>query len=272
MTNQIPRRAVILVLFLAGLLPACGGSSDAPPAPAASDEARWIPLFNGRDLSGWTPKIAGRALGEDPRRTFRVEDGVLAVRYDGYAEFGGEFGHLFYAHAYSRYRMRVEYRFVGEQCPGAPGWAFRNSGIMVHGQPAESMGVDQEFPVSIEVQLLGDDGSGARPTANLCTPGTNVVRNGELITQHCTNSSAPTFPAGEWVTVEIEVLGGERIRHFVDGVLVLEYEAPQLDPSDPAAPALAAGGDLLLTGGTISLQAESHPVEFRRVELLLLEE
>ena len=151
----------------------------------ASAETKWRPLFNGKDLSGWTPKIKGYALGDNHADTFRVEGGILEVRYDGYEEFGGRFGHLFYERPFSSYRLRVEYRFVGEQCPGGPGWAFRNSGVMLHGQSAASMGRDQEFPVSIEVQLLGGRAAGERPTANLCTPGTHVVLNGELCKRHC---------------------------------------------------------------------------------------
>jgi len=236
------------------------------------DSTRWIPLFNGRDLSGWTPKIRGYPLGENWGNTFRVEDGVLKVSYDQYDRFDNRFGHLFYEKSVSHYRLRVEYRFVGEQCPGGPQWAVRNSGIMIHGQDPKTMRLDQEFPVSIEVQLLGGLGRGERPTANLCTPGTHVVINGELITRHCTNSRSATFHGDQWVTVEVEVRGSQVIRHFVNGQLVLEYNDPQLDDRDPDAKRLLQSQGKLLTGGTISLQSESHPVEFRKVELLPLEE
>ena len=131
----------------------------------------WISLFNGKDLEGWTPKIRGHALGENVGETFRVEDGLLKVRYDTYDQFDGQFGHLFYKDSFSHYRLRIEYRFVGEQCPGGEGWALRNSGAMLHGQQPEQMKLDQRFPDSIEVQLLGGNGQDKRPTANLCTPG-----------------------------------------------------------------------------------------------------
>lgn len=234
---------------------------------------RWIPLFNGRDLSGWKVKITGFPLGENHLDTFRVENGVLRVAYDRYARFDGKFGHLFYERPFSHYRLRAEYRFVGEQTPGGPGWAWRNSGLMLHCQAPETMRRDQEFPVSIEVQLLGGDGRAERPTANLCTPGTHVVLNGKLHTPHCTNSRSKTFHGDQWVTVEVEVRGDERIRHFVNGELVFEYEQPQLDPGDADARRLLEqrGGDKRLREGYIALQAESHPVEFRKVELLPLE-
>jgi len=240
---------------------------------AAEDQGKqekWIQLFNGKDLAGWKVKIAGHELGDNYGNTFRVEDGILKVSYDQYDKFDGKFGHLFYHEKLSNYRLRVEYRFVGKQIPGGPGWARRNSGIMIHGQSAESMGKNQKFPVSIEVQLLGGFGSGKRPTANLCTPGTNVVMDGKLFTPHCIKSSSKTYHGDQWVTVEVEVRGNS-IKHIVEGETVLAYTDPQLDEKDgDARKLMEAGQKKMLTGGTISLQAESHPVEFRKVELLKL--
>ncbi len=240
--------------------------------PAAQPEKGWIALFNGKDLEGWTPKIRGYPAGENYGDTFRVEDGVLKVKYDKYDKFGNRFGHLFYKTPYSHYRLRVQYRFTGDQCPGGPGWAFRNSGVMIHGQSPESMRQDQDFPVSIEVQLLGGNGREVRHTANVCTPGTNIVMNGKLVIRHCTDSSSKTYHGDQWVTVELEVHGSGIIRHYIDDKVVIEYEQPQLDISDADGKRLIKDGKKLIDGGTISLQSESHPVEFRRVELLPLKE
>lgn len=259
-----------LVLGLAG--GGLVGTLLAQPPAAPSAEGQWIPLFNGRDLTGWTPKIKGYDLGVNFGETFRVEDGVLKVVYDQYAQFDNKFGHLFYKDQFSHYRLRVEYRFVGEQCPGGPAWATRNSGLMLHCQPPQTMARDQDFPVSIEVQLLGGLGRGPRPTANLCTPGTHVVMDGQLIRRHCTNSRSKTFDGDQWVTVEVEVRGDRTIRHFVNGEEVLAYEQPQLDDSDPNARPLIQGDVRLIRGGYIALQSESHPIEFRRVELMRLPE
>jgi hypothetical protein len=233
----------------------------------------WISLFNGKDLQGWTPKIRYCDLGENFENTFRVEDGLLKVRYegDGYREFGERFGHLFFRDQFSNYRFRVEYRFLGDQCAGGPGWATRNSGVMVHGQDPATMRKDQDFPVSIEVQLLGGNGKDPRTTSNLCTPGTNVVMKDELKKQHCINSTSPTFHGEQWVTAEIEVRNSEIIRHLIDGEVVLEYNQPQLDVRDEDAQKLAAGDSLLLRGGSISLQSESHPLDFRKVEIMVLD-
>lgn len=240
------------------------------PSPQA-DEREWLPLFNGRDLDGWTPKITGYPLGENALNTFRVADGLLQVRYDEYETFGDRFGHLFYKDSFSHYVIAVEYRFVGEQAPGGPGWAMRNNGIMLHGQPAETMQKDQDFPISIEVQLLGGLGKGPRTTANLCSPGTHVEMKGQLVTSHCVSSTSPTFDGDQWVRVEARVVGGESITHLVNGEVVLEYQRPQFGGGNVANydPAQKRDGEIL-TSGTISLQAESHPTDFRKVELLNL--
>lgn len=227
-----------------------------PIEQAAS--SKWQSLFNGTDLTGWTPKFSGSDLGVNVKETFRVEDGLLKVSYANYEEWGNLFGHLFYQHEYSHYKLRVEYRFVGEQVAKGPGWAWRNNGIMIHGQTAESMGRDQDFPTSIEVQLLGGDGRKDRTTGNVCTPDTQIVLGDQVDQRHCISSSSQTFHGDQWVTIEIEAHGSEKILHRVNGEIVFEYQYPQLDDGT------------LLTGGTISLQAESAPIEFRKIELLEL--
>ncbi|UCD50480.1 MAG: DUF1080 domain-containing protein [Phycisphaerales bacterium] len=237
-----------------------------------SAESRWISLFNGKDLTGWTPKITGYELGYNYGNTFRVEDGVIKVRYDQYEKFDGRFGHLFYETPFSCYRLRLQYRFVGDQTPGGPGWAFRNSGIMLHCQPPKSMRKDQDFPVSIEAQLLGGNGKDERTTGNMCSPGTHVVMNDHLITQHCVNSRSQTYHGDQWVTMEVEVHGSGTIKHIVNGQTVLEYREPQLEENDVDAQKLVKNGDKMLREGYISLQAESHPCEFRKVEILPLEQ
>lgn len=237
--------------------------------------AEWVSIFNGKDLDGWTPKIRYEEFGEDKRETFRVEDGMITVSYENYEDFNETFGHLFYKTEYSSYRLRVEYRFTGEQMYDGPGWAIRNSGLMLHGQSGESMTKDQDFPASIEVQLLGGNSDGKkRTTANMCSPSTNIVRNGKLFRPHCTNSDSETYDGDQWVICEVEVRGDKSFKHFINGELVMEYEGPQLDPNDEVGAKLieAAGGEVMLSSGTISLQSESHPVQFRKVEIMELEE
>jgi len=237
-----------------------------------TNNEEWESMFNGKDLSKWKPKIRNHPAGENFGNTFRVEDGKLIVRYDAYDKFDERFGHLFYYKPYGYYRIRLEYRFVGDQAKEGPGWAIRNSGIMVHGQTPESMGLKQDFPVSIEVQLLGGDGKNKRTTCNLCTPGTHVEMNGKLFTPHCINSKSETYHGDQWVKAEVLVLGDSLIRHFANGMEVLSYNKPQVGGGNVSGQDLVFGqSGQLLERGTISLQSESHPVEFKNIEILNLE-
>jgi hypothetical protein len=236
-----------------------------------SQDSEWIQLFNGKNLDNWDIKFRGHELGVNYKNTFRVEDGLLKVRYDEWETFDNVFGHIFYDDVFSHYILRAEYRFVGDQVPDGPGWAFRNNGLMLHGQTAKSMELDQDFPVSIEVQLLGGNGKDDRTTCNLCTPGTNVVMDGKLIEQHCINSKSNTFHGDQWVVAEVEMKGGETVKHYINGELVMEYNQPQLDPREPYYEKLLPFyGGKIMTKGTISLQAESHPIDFRKIELKVI--
>jgi hypothetical protein len=269
------RRHVLAAASAAALLLGCAALAAQGPATGRNDpDAReWIQLFNGRDLSGWTPKFAKHALGENPFDTVRVVDGILQIRYDKWTTFDNEFGHVFYKDPFSYYLIGAEYRFVGEQVPGGPGWARRNNGLMLHAPAPKTMLKDQDFPISIEVQLLGGLGDGKpRSTANLCTPGTHVVMKGVLRTEHCINSTSKTYDGTEWVRVEVLVHGNELVRHMVDGQTVLEYAKPQIGGGavSPVDPAVKVDGTPL-TGGYIAIQAETAPTDFRKIELLDLE-
>ena len=232
----------------------------------------WESMFNGKDLTGWTPKIRYAASGDNVKNTFRVVDGKLAVSYDQYDKFNEQFGHLFYNKKFSYYHIKLKYRFIGDQAKDGPGWAYRNSGIMIHGQSPESMGKDQDFPISIEVQLLGGNGKDKRPTCNLCTPGTNVEMNGKLFKPHCINSTSETYHGDQWVTAEVIVLGDSIVQHFANNKMVLSYQKPQIGGGNVSGQDIIYGTEgQLLTEGTISLQSESHPVEFKSIEILNLE-
>lgn len=232
----------------------------------------WIQLFNGKDLKDWSIKIAGYPLNENYGQTFRVSNGVLQVSYDQYTDFGVKYGHIFYKQPFSAYLLSVEYRFTGEQAKGGPGWALRNSGIMFHAQSPQTMGTDQDFPISIEAQFLGGNGKDERTTLNLCTPGTQVVLKNDIFTPHCINSSSRTFHGDQWVKAKLLVLGDSLVKHIVETDTVLVYTKPQIGGGNVINydPAIKVDGKLLKEG-YIALQSESHPVEFRKVELFNLE-
>lgn len=254
---------LLVLLFLAGGLEA--------QAQHNSEEKEWIQLFNGKDLEGWDVKIAGYELGDNFGNTFRVEDGLLKVRYDQYDRFNERYGHIFHNQKFSHYVVAVEYRFVGQQAAEAPGWAVRNNGIMVHSQSAQSMTKAQDYPISIESQLLGGTGQGSRSTLNLCTPGTHVVMDGKLTTQHCISSDSKTYHGDQWVRAEVVVLGDSLIKHVVEGDTVMTYTNPQIGGGvvNNVDPQVKQDGKLL-SEGYISLQSESHPTDFRKIEVLNL--
>jgi hypothetical protein len=240
-------------------------------APAA-ENGEWHSLFNGKDLTGWTVKIAKHPLGENYADTFRVEDGIIKVNYDGYEKFDGRFGHLYTNQAYSNYILRLEYKITGTAIADSPPWAKLNSGVMIHSQSPMSMGLNQAFPASMEFQFLSVGSTAGRQTGNVCTPDTNLQMKGKLLTDHIIDSNSKLFPVDEWVAAEIEVRGNDEVIHRVNGVEVLRYQHPQLDPKEPNAQALlAAGAPLQLSFGHIALQAESQPIWFRNIRIRQLD-
>ena len=242
-------------------------------ASFAAQGEEWIPLFDGESLDGWTPKIRGYSAGENFANTFRVVDGAITVSYDGYESFDDRFGHLFFETRYSHYRLRLEYRFLADQAPGGEGWAWRNSGVMLHAQSPESMPNEQDFPISIEFQFLGGPTDGPpRPTAAMCSPGTEVDIDGTQAADHCVAAAAPTFVNDDWIRVEVLVEGAERVVHYVEGEPVIEYGNLAIGGGVVSGhdPAMKRDGESL-TGGYIALQSESHPVQFRNIELLDLQ-
>jgi hypothetical protein len=234
----------------------------------SSAQKGWIDLFNGKDLKDWNVKISKHAYKDNFANTFRVENGVLKVSYDGYENFDAQYGHIFYKKPFSYYLLKVTYRFVGEQAKGGGSWAYRNSGAMLHCQAPETMLKDQDFPISVEGQILGGDGEHPRPTSNVCTPGTQIFYEGKLFTPHCLDSKSKTYAGDQWVTAEFLVLGDSVIKHIIDHQVVLEYTKPQIGGGNVANfdPKVKIDGKAL-TSGYISLQSESHPIEFKQVKL-----
>lgn len=234
----------------------------------------WRSLFDGKTLAGWTPKIRGFPLGENYRDTFRVKDGAIVVSYDQYDKFGERFGHLFYQTPFKAYRLRLEYRFSTEHPADTPAWAIANSGVMIYGQDPKTMAIDDSFPVSVEAQILGPAPGQERFNGNMCSPGTNVVMGGKFETTHCINSKYVADPNDQWIQFEVEVSREGVVTQKVNGKTTIVYSDVQLDPEGKMANSkpliAAAGGKLKLDGGTISLQSEGNPIEFRKIEILEL--
>lgn len=238
---------------------------------------KWIPLFNGTDLSGWDIKIAGHEINDNYKNTFFVADSLLNVSYAEYDSFHYKFGHLYYQKPFSHYKLRIEYRIIGNPTPGSPSWAVANSGVMLHSQSAAEQQLNQPFPISIEMQFLAAVDGEKRMLCNLASPGTHVVMGDTLYRNHMLYSSGPAPPIGdEWVHVEAVVLGDSIIHHIVEGDTVLTYRKPQIGGwevdeemvwvEDKSWVIKNLG--MPLKNGYIALQAEGHPLQFRKVELL----
>lgn len=256
----------LIFLATALALTSCGSAKEHSSNPSSSPE--WQSLFDGKTLDGWIPKIRGYATGENFANTFRVTDGVIQASFDGYeGDFNDRFGHLFYDTPFSSYRFRMKYKFTGEQAQNGPEWAWRNSGIMVHCQDPKTMAVEQDFPLCIEVQLLGGREEGERSTGNLCTPGSHVIMGDSLMMDHCLNSTSATYRGDQWVNVMVEVFADSLVRHIIEGDTVMTYYHPQVGGGAISPPSALAEGTPM-TSGWISIQSESHPIEFKEIQIM----
>lgn len=280
----MPRfRELIPYLVLTALL-------GASPALAGPSDSAWVSMFNKYDTSlatNWDFKITTRAMNVDPLNTFRWavvgSDTVLEVNVSGYTNFNGMFGHIGYKiRPFNYFVVRVEHQFYGSQAPGNPGsWAVQNNGIMHHSQSVASMSLNQNFPVSMEAQLLGPGNTGAdnNSSMNLCTPGTSyytVATGGTRNDTHCntavTKDRAQAL-APNWAWAKVEAYSDSLIRYYFKDSLVLTYYRPVQYNGDNQVsnPSINITTGTPIKGGYILLQSESHGTRFRRVEVLNLE-
>lgn len=229
---------------------------------------KWKSLFNGKNLDGWQMKITGYPLGENYGNTFRVEEGILSTRYNQYDSFRSRFGALYFNKKFTNYRLKVEYRFVGELTPGAPMWGFRDGGIQYQGQPPETITLTQSFPVCLEYNLHGGNGKDDRPVGEICANGMFVEINGKRNATYCTPAFVKrTFHGDQWVTAEIEVRDSV-ITHYVNGEEILRYKNPRYNAAHAIGKAFIVNGNDRVVDGYISLQSNSHPMDFRKVEIM----
>lgn len=262
---------VCTVYFVVLMSPLIVGCDVKKEVRTEADEEVWEQLFNGKDLTGWEIKIKDHELGDNYKNTFRVTDGLLRADYSEYDSFRNEFGHLIHEKKYAYYKLKGEYLLEDIRINGTPDWAYGNNGFMLHSQSASSMGLTQGFPISLEMQLLAGIQQGERPNGNLCTPGTHVNLADTLFTTHCINSTSKTYPLGQWVSVEAVVLGDSIIHHIIEGDTVISYGKPIIggDYAEGAKPEIKVDGQPI-TEGHIAIQAEGHPIAFRKIELLNL--
>lgn len=239
----------------------------------SSGEGEWQVLFNGIDLEGWIPKIHHHEVGDNYANTFRVVDEKIQVNYDGYEAFEDRYGHLFYTKPFSAFHLKFEYRFTDQFLNDAPSFTFRNSGVMFHSQAPETILKEQDWPISVEYQMLAEETEGEpRPTGNMCSPGTEVFFEGEMDPRHCISSTSETYTWDTWVQADLIVYRDSLVIHKVNGETVLAYTKPQIggDVANGFDPEIKIDGKML-TEGYIGLQSEGQGVEFREIKIKRLE-
>lgn len=261
------KRTTFIALISCFIYAGCGGIKQS--TNQSDDKKGWVSLFNGKDINDWFVKVHHHEFGVNFGNTFRVEDGIIKVRYDQYGDFNDQFAHLYYKTPFSYYHLKFEYRFVGKLQKGAPDYTLLNSGVMFHSQDPRTMLKEQDWPISIEMQLLAGLGDGnPRPTGNMCSPGTNVVYKGKIADSHCLNSTSKTYDGDQWVRGELIVLGDSLITHIINGDTVLQYSKPQIGGgvANGYDPKIKIDGKLL-SSGFIALQSEGQPVDFKNIEI-----
>ena len=248
-----------IVLPIVALLLACN----------TSKKSDWQVLFNGKDLEGWVTKIHHHDFDDNYANTFRVVDNKIQVNYDDYNGFNERYGHLFYNKSFSSYHLKFEYKFTEQWLEDAPGYTYRNSGIMFHSQDPKTILKEQDWPISVEYQMLAEAKQGeARSTGNMCSPGTEVFFNGEMDPRHCINSSSKTIKWNEWVKGDLIVYKDSLVIHKVNGEEVLRYTKPQIGGgvANGFNPEVKTDGKLL-ANGYIALQSEGQGIEFRDIKI-----
>ena len=266
----LKRKSQFSLISVAGLLLLLFTQCSAKKSVVSNTKDGWQQMFNGEDIKDWTTKIHHYEVGDNFGDTFRVEDGLIKVRYDNYeGDFNDRYGHLYYNTPYSYYHFSVEYRFVGDLHPGAPSFTLKNSGVMFHSQDPNTMPKEQDWPISVEMQFLAGIKEGeSRPTGNMCSPGTDVVYEGKIDPRHCISSSSDTYYGDQWVKAEMIIRGDSLVTHIINGKKVLEYTKPQMGGgvANGYDPKIKQDGKLL-TEGFIALQSEGQPIDFRNVKI-----
>ena len=203
-------------------------------ADEGTDRAKAIPLFNGKDLSGWTIFIPHKDKSDprtDPKGVFRVEDGVIHVS-------GEEFGCLTTEDEFENYRLLVEFKWGEKKWPPREK-AVRDSGIL-HALRRARQGLDQ-------VDRVPDPGARLRRLLAWWTA-RRSSSTGSWRSAYKKKTKDAEKPNGEWNTIEV-VCDGDKITNIVNGVVVNE------------------GTMASVTKGRIVLQSEGAEVYYRKVEL-----
>lgn len=245
-------------------------------APSLPDyDGPWMPLFNGRNLDGWSFYQDGVGL-QDTNNAIMVEKGQIHMLGPRYRPAGTPYGHIATEAEYGNYHLRLEYRY-GETRYEPRLLAKRNSGILYHMYPQR----DRVWPNSIEFQLEESDVGDAILINTRCYPGVDLGGTpswpAQIPLEPRPVFTTPPEPRQaierqrilkngnferlqQWNTVELLAIGN-KAAHLVNGRIVAslyDIEGQGVEDRNRYTP---------LTGGRIGLELECAEVFFRRIEI-----
>lgn len=256
-------------------------------------ESQWRPLWNGRDLGGWTtwlnkphpscevPGLRRGADGKyaeaigvdrDPLQVFSVveEDGRPAIRISGQV-----FGELRTSQSLENYRLRLQFKWgKAKWKPRDKPETPRDSGLLYHvhsASGAEGRAWSRSIELQIQERDVGDlyaVGSEISVRSSPRQIGDQVVFDYDPAGEYRVFSQVPgkdgrcikqpdnEKAGGEWNTVEL-VCYGEECLHVVNGRVVMRLRAPRrIDGPNPVP----------VTSGPIILQSEGAEIFYRDIE------
>ena len=261
-TRVFPAAGAVLAATLAGGFPLSGQTRP------ASDSDGWVSLFNGRNFDGWYTFLPSTGKNADPKKVFKVENGMVHILDIPVTRESQEFGYLATDREFGHCRIRAEFKWGVKRFPPRED-DKRDSGLLYY-----FTGPDKVWPRALELQIQETDVGdlwileGSRITTKIETEGYPMyVLSGPLRTQ----SRGRIIKFGDfedrdgWNTVEA-VLDGDRSTQLVNGRAVMRaWDVKQTSPDDPAT-------YLPVTSGRIMLQAEGAEIWFRNVRMKPLDQ
>jgi len=210
--------------------------TSAPPSLGAADHGGFMPLFNGKDLSGWT-------MGPD--RSWVVEDGVITLKrthYDG-KEHNADY--LWAIEPMENFVVELEFKVP----------ANANSGIYLR-----TADRNDPVPTGLEVQVANSFGQ------------TNLSRTGTAgaIYDCLAPTANPIRPPGEWNHYRITCIGPQ-IEVILNGVQVInmnldQWSQPNRNPDGSPNKFNTALKDFARKG-YFGFQDHGRPVWYRNVRV-----
>ncbi len=224
---------------LAGLILGCCLLASCSTTP----NAEFISLFNGTDLTGWTPAT------ENPD-SFSVENGTLIVK-------GGR-SHLFYTGNVNEGSFKnFELKLQAKPFPGA------NSGVYIHTQYQDTGWPNNGY----ECQVNSTHKDSKKTGSLYAVVNILVLKPGEKEPKVGVNIKHDAAPStdGEWFDYHITVIG-DKITIRVNGETLVDYIEPEGGSGHPKFTGRK------LSEGTFALQAHDpkSEVHYRNIRVKVL--